>query len=81
MSEKCSNCGKSANEIRRAWEEGSAMDAEKRRKKAGGVEEVRVQRDSPWITSRITRQPHPTDPLLLGRLRHVFKYLSLQNSR
>jgi endogenous inhibitor of DNA gyrase (YacG/DUF329 family) len=33
MSEKCSNCGKSASEIKRAWEEGSAIDAEKRRKK------------------------------------------------
>jgi endogenous inhibitor of DNA gyrase (YacG/DUF329 family) len=33
MSEKCSNCGKSASEIRRAWEESSAIDAEKRRKK------------------------------------------------
>jgi hypothetical protein len=33
MSEKCSNCGKSASEIRRAWEEGSAIDAEKRRRK------------------------------------------------
>jgi hypothetical protein len=35
MSEKCSNCGKSASEIERAWEEGSALDAEKRRKKLG----------------------------------------------
>jgi hypothetical protein len=25
MSEKCSNCGKSASEIERAWEEGSAL--------------------------------------------------------
>jgi hypothetical protein len=33
MSEKCSKCGKSASEIKRAWEEGSAIDAEKRRKK------------------------------------------------
>ena len=33
MSEKCSNCGKSANEIERAWEEGGAIDAEKRRRK------------------------------------------------
>ena len=33
MSERCSNCGKSASEIKRAWEEGSAIDAEKRRKK------------------------------------------------
>ena len=33
MSEKCSNCGKSASEIKRAWEEGSAIDAERRRKK------------------------------------------------
>jgi hypothetical protein len=32
MSEKCSNCGRSANEIKRAWEGGSAIDAEKRRK-------------------------------------------------
>jgi hypothetical protein len=33
VSEKCSNCGKSATEIKRAWEEGSAIDAEKRRRK------------------------------------------------
>jgi len=33
MSEKCSNCGKSSSEIKRAWEGGSAMDAEKRRRK------------------------------------------------
>lgn len=33
VSENCSNCGKSANGIKRAWEEGSAIDAEKRRKK------------------------------------------------
>ena len=33
MSEKCSNCGKSASEIRRAWEEGSTIDASQRRKK------------------------------------------------
>jgi len=33
MSEKCSNCGKSAGEIKRAWKEGSAIDAEKRRRK------------------------------------------------
>ena len=32
MSEKCSNCGKSANEIKGAWEEGSAIDADRRRK-------------------------------------------------
>jgi len=33
MSEKCSSCGKSASEIKRAWEQGSAIDAEKRRRK------------------------------------------------
>lgn len=33
MSEKLSNCGKSANGIKRAWEEGSAIDAEKRIRK------------------------------------------------
>jgi len=31
MSEKCSNCGRSANEIKRAWKEDSVIDAEKRR--------------------------------------------------
>jgi endogenous inhibitor of DNA gyrase (YacG/DUF329 family) len=33
MSEKCSNCGKSASEIKRAWEEGHEIDAEKRKMK------------------------------------------------
>ncbi len=33
MSGKCSNYGKSASEIRRAWEDGSALDAETRKKK------------------------------------------------
>jgi ribosomal protein L37E len=32
-SEKCSNCGKPASEIRRAWEKGSTVDAETKRKK------------------------------------------------
>lgn len=33
MSGRCSNCGKSASEIRRAWEGSNAVDAETRRKK------------------------------------------------
>lgn len=32
MSEKCSNCGKSASEIKIAWEKGSSVDTETRRK-------------------------------------------------
>lgn len=37
MSEKCPNFGESASEIKTAWEEGSAMDAERRR---GKLEEL-----------------------------------------
>lgn len=33
MSEKCSKCGKSASETTRAWEEGTTIDAETKRKK------------------------------------------------
>jgi len=35
MSEKCPNCGKSASEIRRAWEQGTRIDIETKRKKLG----------------------------------------------
>jgi len=52
MSEKCPNCGKSSSEIRRAWEEGSAIDAEKRRRK---LEELRkIQWDSTRIAIRLS---------------------------
>jgi len=33
ISDRCSNCGKNANEIRKAWDEGTTTDAEKRKKK------------------------------------------------
>jgi len=33
MSDRCSNCGKNANEIKKAWDEGTTKDAEERRKK------------------------------------------------
>jgi hypothetical protein len=39
MSDRCSNCGKKANEIRKAWDEGFSKTGEEKRKKR--LEELR----------------------------------------
>lgn len=33
LSKKCSNCGKTATEIRKAWKEGTPQDKERRKKR------------------------------------------------